>query len=284
MRQGDLPQYEVFAVRYATVHRQRSENFIVRDPHDGPMPMDYFVWLIRGSDRQYLVDLGFNADAAKARGRQLLRSPIAGLAPLGVAPQQVTDVIITHMHYDHAGNIDLVPGARLHLQEKELQYAVSKFMTFKPLRHAYSARDVEMMVKRLYNDEIVFHDGDSRLAPGVELVHIGGHTLGLQSVRVHTARGWVVLASDASHYYDNILNESPFPVVHDVGDMLAGHRRLMTLGESPSHVIPGHDPLVMRRFPRHGNPTDEIVALHVEPSEPVYATTADSHTEEGESE
>jgi glyoxylase-like metal-dependent hydrolase (beta-lactamase superfamily II) len=283
MRQADLPQYEVFAFRYATVHRQRSENFIVRDSHDGPMPMDYFVWLIRGKDRQYLVDLGFNAEAAAARGRQFLRSPIAALAPLGVAPGQITDVIITHMHYDHAGNIDLVPGARLHLQEKELQYSVSKFMSFKPLRHAYSVRDVEMMVKRLYNDEIVFHDGDSRIAPGIELIHVGGHTMGLQSVRVHTARGWVVLASDASHYYDNILNESPFPVVHDVGAMLAGHRRLMTLGESPSHVVPGHDPLVMRRFPRHGNPADEIVALHVEPNEKVHAGSALSHTE-GESE
>jgi glyoxylase-like metal-dependent hydrolase (beta-lactamase superfamily II) len=140
-------------------------------------------------------------------------------------------------------------------------------MSFKPLRHAYSVRDVELMVRRLYNDEIVFHDGDSRIAPGIELIHVGGHTMGLQAVRVHTARGWVVLASDASHYYDNILNEAPFPVVHDVGDMLLGHRRLMSLGETPSHVVPGHDPLVMRRFPRHGRPADEIVALHLEPTE-----------------
>jgi glyoxylase-like metal-dependent hydrolase (beta-lactamase superfamily II) len=267
MREADLPQYEVFAVRYATVQRQRSENFIFRDAHDGPMPMDYYVWVIRGKSRQYLVDTGFNAEAAAARGRRFLRSPIAALAALGVAAEQITDVIITHMHYDHAGNIDLVPGARLHLQESELRYSVSRFMTFAPLRHAYSARDVELMVRRLYNDEIVFHDGDSTLDPGVELLHVGGHTMGLQAVRVHTARGWVVLASDASHYYDNILNEAPFPVVHDVGAMLAGHRRLMSLAESPSHVVPGHDPLVMRRFPRHGQPTDEIVALHMEPIE-----------------
>ena len=252
MRPGDLPCYEVFAVRYATVHRQRSENFIVRDPHDGPMPMDYFVWLIRNGDRQFLVDTGFNAEAAAARGRQLLRSPIAALAALGISAAHVSDVIITHMHYDHAGNIDLVPGARLHVQEKELQYTVSKYMGFKPLRHAYSVRDVELMVRRLYNDEIVFHDGDSQVAPGVELVHVGGHTMGLQAVRVHTERGWVVLASDASHYYDNILNEAPFPVVHDVGAMLAGHRRLMSL--------------VMQRYPSQGNPADEIVALHLEPT------------------
>lgn len=267
MADAVLPQYEIFAVRYATVQRRRSDNFIARDPHDGPMPMDYFVWLIRGDGRHFLVDTGFNAEAAAARGRQLLRSPIAALELLGVSPAHVSDVIITHMHYDHAGNIDLIPGARLHVQEREMHYAVGRFMTFKPLRHAYSVRDVELMVRRLYNDEIVFYDGDSRIAPGVELIHVGGHTMGLQSVRVHTARGWVVLASDASHYYDNMLNESPFPVVHDVGAMLAGHRRLMTLGESPRHVVPGHDPLVMQRYPRHGRASDEIVALHLDPDE-----------------
>jgi len=267
MLRADLPQYEVFAVRYATVQRRRSENFIVRDPHDGPMPMDYFVWLIRGAGRQFLVDTGFNAEAAAARGRQLLRSPIAALAPLGMQPEHITDVVITHMHYDHAGNLDLVPGARLHVQERELQYTVSRHMTFKPLRHAYSVRDVELMVRRLYDDEIVFHDGDSPLAPGIELILVGGHTMGLQAVRVHTARGWVVLASDASHYYENILGESPFPVVHDVGQMLAGHRRLLKLGETPRHVVPGHDPQVMQRYPRHGKPEHEIVALHVEPNE-----------------
>ena len=267
MRSGDLPQYEVYAVRYATVHRQRSENFIVRDPHDGPMPMDYFVWLIRGRDRQWLVDLGFNAEAAAARKRRLLRNPIEALSVLGVSPDALTDVIITHLHYDHAGNIDLVPGARLHLQETEMKYSVSRHMTFKPLRHAYSGRDIELMVRRLYNDEIVFHDGDSELAPGIELLLIGGHTMGLQAVRVHTARGWVVLASDASHYYDNILNEAPFPVVHDVSAMLAGHRRLMSLAETPGHLIPGHDPLVMKRFARLGRPEDEIVALHLPPIE-----------------
>ena len=264
MGRAPLPEYEVYAVRYATVHRQRSENFIVRDAHDGPMPMDYFVWLIRGGDMLFLVDTGFNQEAATARGRQLLRPPIAALAALGVSPAQIGDIIITHMHYDHAGNLDQVPGARLHVQERELQYAVGRHMTFKALRHAYSVRDVELAVRRVYDDRVVFHDGDSRIAPGIELLHIGGHTMGLQSVRVHTARGWVVLASDASHYYDNMLNEAPFPVVHDVGAMLAGHRRLMSLGESPSHVIPGHDPLVMRRFRRHGRPEDEIVALHLD--------------------
>ncbi len=261
-----LPKYEVFALRYAWVDRTRRDNFIAPDPHDGPMPMDYFVWLIRGDGRQFLVDTGFNAEAAAARKRHLLRCPITALERLGVKREDISDVIVTHMHYDHAGNIDLLARPRIHLQESELQYSVSRFMAFKPLRHAYAVQDVQHVVGRLFDDQVVFHQGDARLAPGIELVLVGGHTMGLQAVRVHTARGWVVLASDASHYYDNIGMESPFPVVHNVGDMLQGYRRLLSLAEGPDHLVPGHDPLVMKRYPLHGKPGDEIVALHLESS------------------
>jgi glyoxylase-like metal-dependent hydrolase (beta-lactamase superfamily II) len=262
-----LPQYEVFAIRYATVARDRRENFLGQppDPHDGAMPMDYFVWLIRGAGRDVLVDTGFNQRAADARGRTLLRCPITALAALGLAPEQVSDTIITHMHYDHAGNVDLLPRARFHLQEIELAYSVSRYMAHKPLRHAYAFEDVCQMVRRVYQDEVVFHDGESRVAPGIELVRVGGHTRGLQVIRVHTARGWVVLASDASHYYDNFQRVAPFPIVHDVGEMLEGYRTLHRLAESPDHIVPGHDPQVMRRYPRsHGDL--EIVALHRDPT------------------
>lgn len=264
-----LPKYEVFALRYGTMQQRTGrDNFLVTaDAHDGPMPMDYFVWLIRGNGRQYLVDTGFNAQAALARKRTFLRCPIEALQALGVKRDHVTDVIVTHMHYDHAGNIELLPRTRLHLQESEMHYSVGRHMNFTPLRHAYAVEDVTQVVRRLYQDEVVFHQGDERLAPGIELLHVGGHTMGLQAVRVHTARGWVVLASDATHYYANIDNESPFPVVHDVGAMLAGYRKLLAHAESPHHLVPGHDPLVRARYPNWGDSNGEIVALHLEPSQ-----------------
>lgn len=266
MSQNPLPCYEVYALRYATLQqRHRRDNFIA-DPHDGPMPMDYFVWLIRGDGRTVLVDTGFNAKAAAARGRTLLRCPIEALSALDVKPSQIEDVIVTHMHYDHAGNLDLLPHARIHIQEAELQYTVSRHMTFKPLRHPFCVHDVAHTVHRLFRDDIRFHIGDSQFAPGIELLLIGGHTLGLQSVRVHTARGWVVLASDASHYYENIGTEAPFPLVHDVSAMLAGHRRLLTLADSTRHLVPGHDPLVRMIYPQVGTGEPEIVQLHRPPT------------------
>jgi glyoxylase-like metal-dependent hydrolase (beta-lactamase superfamily II) len=265
MTATSIPEYEVFALRYATVERRRAENFMAHDPHDGPMPMDYFVWVIRGSARTWLVDTGFNRTAAEARKRNFLRCPIASLSHLGLRAQDITDVIVTHLHYDHAGNVNLLPHARIHLQEQELQYATGRYMTHPTLRHPYSVDDVVEIVRGVYNDRIAFYSGDQAIAPGVELVLVGGHTAGLQAVRVHTARGWVVLASDASHYYDNIQLQSPFPIVFHVGQMLDGYNKLLALADTPDHLVPGHDPLVRLRYPAWGSPDADIVCLHVHP-------------------
>jgi glyoxylase-like metal-dependent hydrolase (beta-lactamase superfamily II) len=262
-----LPKYEVFALRYATVARRRTENFIVHDPHDGPMPMDYFVWVIRSADSVWLVDTGFNRVTAEQRKRTFLRCPIESLKLLGIAPRDITDVIVTHLHYDHAGNINLLPGPRIHLQERELHFATGRYMTHALLRHAYAVDDVVEIVRGVYRDRVVFHDGDREIAPGIQLVLVGGHTAGLQSVRVHTARGWLVLASDASHFYENIDSQSPFPIVFHVGQMLEGYRKLAALADSPDHIVPGHDPLVRQRYPYFGSMEDDIVCLHAAPTE-----------------
>jgi len=102
-------------------------------------------------------------------------------------------------------------------------------------------------VRGVYDKRVHFYHGHDELFPGVQLLHIGGHTQGLQAVRVHTARGWVVLASDASHYYANLQQQSPFPIVDNVAQMLAGYEILHKFADSPDHIVPGHDPMAMRR-------------------------------------
>ena len=115
-------------------------------------------------------------------------------------------------------------------------------------------------VRAVYAGRVEFHDGDRELAPGLSLHKIGGHTMGMQSVRVHTKRGWVVLASDASHMYANMEEGRPFPIVHDMTETLEGYRTLRRLAASPRHIIPGHDPLVMARYPAASPKLEGIVA------------------------
>ncbi|WP_313622272.1 N-acyl homoserine lactonase family protein [Achromobacter sp.] len=264
--QSMLPEYEIHAIRYAHMPRQRRDNFLGGDPHDGDMPMDFFVWLVRGAGRIVLVDTGFNAEMAQKRRRELIQCPITALAGLGVQPADVQHVVLTHLHYDHAGNLDLLPEARFHVQDDELDYATGRCMCFEPLRHAYAVEDVVALVRRVYEDRVVFHDGDDALLPGIELLKIGGHTKGLQALRVHTARGWVVLASDASHYYENMAQGRPFPIVYNTAQMLSGYAKLYGAAQSDQHVVPGHDPAVLERYPRWEN-SPHVAMLHLPPRE-----------------
>jgi glyoxylase-like metal-dependent hydrolase (beta-lactamase superfamily II) len=252
--------YEVYAIKYAHHARRASDNFIGGDPHDGPMPLDYFVWLVRGNGRELVVDTGFSAAVAAKRGREHLRCPTAGLGLLGVNASDVKDVVVTHLHYDHVGNFDLFPAATLHLQDLEMRYATGRYMCHECFRGAFDVEDVAGMVRRVYEGRVRFHDGDTELFPGVSLHLIGGHTMGLQVVRVATRRGAVVLASDASHLYANLEQVRPFPIVWSVADMVEGYRRLRELAESPAHIIPGHDPLVVERYPA---PAEELQGIVV---------------------
>jgi glyoxylase-like metal-dependent hydrolase (beta-lactamase superfamily II) len=241
--------YEVYALKYAHHARRRAENFIGGDPHDGPMPLDYFVWLIRGEGREIVVDTGFSAAMGRKRGREHLRCPTEALRLLHCEAAGVKDVVVTHLHYDHVGNFELFPAAKLHLQELEMRYATGRYMCSECFRGAFEAEDVAGMVRRVYEGRVRFHDGDAELHPGISLHLLGGHTMGLQVVRVATRRGSLVLASDASHFYANMEQARPFPIVWSVAEMVDGYARMRALAESPAHIIPGHDPLVLERYP-----------------------------------
>lgn len=263
---GELKPYEVYAIKYGDHQRRASENFLGGDPHNGPMPIDYFVWVIRNAQRTWVVDTGFSPESGRGRGRNFIRCPSEGLKALDIDPERVENVITTHMHYDHAGNHHLFQRARFHVQDKELFYSTGRCMCHSVLGHSYDVEDVVQMVRRVYSGRAVFHDGDEQVAPGISVHYVGGHTMGLQMVRVWTQRGWVVLASDAAHYYANIEQSRPFPVVYNVGDMLEGHKRAYALADSPRHMVPGHDPQVLKRYPApHPNLEGIIARLDVDP-------------------
>ena len=168
-------EYELFAIRYATRDAQRSEHFIGGDPHDGPMPMDYFMWLARGGGRTFVIDTGFNAEVSKKRKRTFLRCPVETLSAFDIDAPAVEDVILTHLHYDHAGNFDRFPNARFHLQERELAYATGRFMRYPRLSHSFEVEDVCGIVRLNYARRVLFYDGDAELAPGLTIHAAGGH-------------------------------------------------------------------------------------------------------------
>jgi glyoxylase-like metal-dependent hydrolase (beta-lactamase superfamily II) len=181
----NAPNYEVLAPRYAT-HQNRTAraNFIVVDAHDVPMPLDYFVWVIRGpigadTPTTIVVDTGMDAAAAARRpGRVMLTSVGDMLKGVGVDPALVRDVVLTHMHFDHAGSIDLFSAAAFHIQDSEMAFCTGRCMCHRMLRDTFEVDQVISAVRVVYDGRMRFHDGTAEIAPGVTLHLIGGHSGG----------------------------------------------------------------------------------------------------------
>ena len=245
----ERPNFDVYAVRYATRDAQRGEHFYGHDPHDGPMPMDYFVWAAVSSYNTVIVDAGFTAEVAARRQRKYLRCPTEGLEALGIDCERVPWVVLTHLHYDHVGNLEKFPAASFVVQDEEMAFWTGRYAGKEQFRALVEMDDVLSLVRENFEGRVRFVAGSQEIVPGIEVHRTGGHSRGLQVVRVKTSRGNVVLASDATHFYANIEEDRPFSIVTDLPQMYQAFETVRSLADSPGHVIPGHDPLVMERYP-----------------------------------
>ncbi len=243
--------YEVLALEYARSRRHSRTFYMFPDPHDGPRPITYYLWVVRNANRTIVVDLGFGPEAAARRERELIRHPTEALKAVGVEAGSVRHVIITHMHYDHAGTVPFFPKAEFVLQEREVAYATGRPMRYKAARAAFDVDDVVEVVRANFGSRVRFVHGEAEVAPGVSVHLIGGHSGGLQVVRVMTDDGPLVLASDAAHFYDTVTLQNPHPIIANMAETCAGYERIFELGARPERVIPGHDPLVADIYPPH---------------------------------
>lgn len=271
------PAHEVYALRYATVERRARDTFLHWREEDRPLRLDFYFWAIGLGERVIVVDTGFSAESARRRNRPPLRAPVEALAALGIAPQEVGDVILTHLHFDHAGNADAFPNATFHLQAAEMAFATGRAMTHHLLREHYAVEDIAAVLRLVHAGRVRFHDGTGEVAPGVQVHLMPGHTAGLQAVEVSTARGRVVLASDSVHYWANLAGENPFPVLADMAGELESYRRLRALACDIDHIVPGHDPEVLARFPAHPAAPD-TACLHLPPAP--AADASDCHQDQ----
>jgi glyoxylase-like metal-dependent hydrolase (beta-lactamase superfamily II) len=259
--------HRVYAVRYAHREARRAEHFYGPDPHDAPMAMDYFIWAVvpeRGP--AIVVDAGFTPETARERGRELLCDPIEVLARLGVHAGDVRDVVLTHLHYDHAGHLAAFPNARFWLQEAEMTFWTGRHAARGEIGHTVTPADVIELVRLNFERRIRFVDGTAEVLPGVTLHRVGGHAPGLQVVVVATGGGPIVLASDATHFYANLQEDRPFAIVHSLPGMYDAFDRIRELaGGDDDRIVPGHDPLVLERY---DPPAPELAGLAVEITSP----------------
>ncbi len=256
-----MQPFELFAIRYAHQGpRSAVQNMVGGDLHEIGSDLDYFVWVARRSDRVFLIDTGMSEETAKRRGEDHYRVPADAIGLLGLDPTRIEDIILTHLHYDHAGTLSRYTNARFHVQASEMSYATGPCMCSKLLRRGYEVDDVLHLVRSVFDDRVSFAHGNCEITNGLTVHRVGGHTAGSQVVRAWTRRGWVVLASDASHLFVNIRKQSPFPSIYRSDEMLDGYRTILALADgSWDHVIPGHDPLLMKMYPAPSQELEGVV-------------------------
>jgi glyoxylase-like metal-dependent hydrolase (beta-lactamase superfamily II) len=239
--------YEVVALRYGTRETRKRDCYLDYDSYgepDQPLLMDYFLWVIRNGAGAIVVDSGFNEGSGARRGRTCLVPPVEALRRLGIEPDEVATVILTHLHYDHTGNVAAFPNAELVVQRSELEFWTSDEARGPQFASHAEPEDVAWIAA----GRLRLLDGDEAVAPGVDAFCVGGHSPGQTVLLVEGDRGPVVLASDAVHYYEELELERPFAIYHDLDAMRAAYATVRELARPAAAVVPGHDPEVMRRF------------------------------------
>jgi glyoxylase-like metal-dependent hydrolase (beta-lactamase superfamily II) len=244
-------KYEVYAIRYATIPGFKVSGLI--DGADPARRIDIamMVWLIRGNGRNILVDSGFyRASIFKNWKVDGFVRPDEAVARADVKPDEITDVILTHAHWDHAGGADLFPKAQIWIQKDEYRYYTVDAWLPDGKHGGIDREDMDFLERANKEGRLHLVDGDREILPGIRVYTGGRHTYASQYVSVDAKPGTIVLASDNMYLYENMEKHVPIAQTFDAKSNLAAQDRMKTIASDPRLIVPGHDPAVMARFPK----------------------------------
>src|SRR5580765_1113604 len=254
------PAYEVYAIRYATIPDFPVSALVTGADPARKLSIAMTVWLIRGNGRNILVDSGFyRPQFFKDWKVEGFLKPSDAVAQSGIAPGQkpafspddITDVVITHMHWDHADGMDLFPRARIWLQKDEYTYYTGPAWQQPRTHGGIEPDDVLAVVKLNLAGRVGLVNGDAQeILPGITCYTGGKHTFQSQFVGVNTKAGTVILASDNMYLYENLEKHVPIAQTLDAASNLRAQDRMKQLAASPRLIVSGHDPAVFEKFPR----------------------------------
>jgi glyoxylase-like metal-dependent hydrolase (beta-lactamase superfamily II) len=245
--------YEVSAIRYGTFERFPAAALVAGADTSRRVDIAFMIWLARApGGRNVLVDAGFYRDKFLRRWRPAqYERPSAALARVGLRPEDVSDIVVSHVHWDHLDGVDLFPRARVWIQRAEYEYYVDS--AGRPRAPAIDSLDAAMLAELARAGRVELIAGDSvEIIPGITVYTGGRHTYASQYATVRTAAGVVVIASDNAYLYENLEQRRPITQTLDSLSNLRAQERMLRLASRPALVVPGHDPAVFVRFPAPG--------------------------------
>jgi len=258
---ADVDKYQVFAVRFATLANFPVSSLVAGADRSRRIDIAMMIWVVKGVDgRIAIVDTGFHRDQyfRQFTVKDYVK-PSEAIAPLGIKPEEVTDILLSHMHWDHAGGLDLFPSARVWVQKDEYDYYTGDAWQSRTTHGGIDADDVLEIVKRNTQGKVSFVRGDDDTSLSGITFGVGGkHTWASQFVAVQTAARMVVLASDNMYLYENVETHTAISQTLDAASNLRTQDRMRSIAGEPRFLVPGHDPAVFARFPRV---SDRIVRI-----------------------
>jgi glyoxylase-like metal-dependent hydrolase (beta-lactamase superfamily II) len=250
---ADADKYDVYAVRFATIANFPVSSLVAGADRSRRIDIAMMIWVLKGAGgRIALVDSGFHREQyfRQFAVRDYVK-PSEAIAPLGLKPEDVTDIFLTHMHWDHAGGINLFPSARIWIQKDEYDYYTGDAWQSRTTHGGIDADDALEIVKRNTQGKVSFVRGDDEASLSGIGFGIGGkHTWQSQFVTVQTGGKTAVLASDNMYLYENLDTHAPIAQTLDAPSNLRAQDRMRALAGEPRLLVPGHDPAVFSRFPK----------------------------------
>ena len=250
------PIYEVYAISYGIIPDFSVAGLVAGADRSRKLDIQMMVWLLKGSNgANILVDSGFYRDKffKQWKVRDFIK-PSEAISKVGLKPDDITDLIITHMHWDHADGMDLFPKARVWIQQDEYTYYTGEAWQTGGSHGGIDPEDVTALVKINVEGRVRMVKGDDQEAiAGIRFYTGGRHTYASQYVGVNTKARTAVIASDNCYLYENLDKHAPIAQTREAGANLKAQDRMKQLASSPRLIVPGHDPAVFTRFPAPGN-------------------------------
>ncbi len=245
------PVYEIYALKYAGPFTRPACMYSWFQDLDKFIQIHYYLFAIRGGGETIVVDFGVRPQLAKERSLAGYVSPVDVLKRIDIDAQKVKTAVVTHIHFDHVSGIELFPQATIFLQEKEFNFWINNPIARRaPFLHLTDPAANRYLAGLKGKKRLRLIRGDKKIFPGIELLLCPGHTIGLQTLAVNTARGRAVLGSDSAHIFSSYRTDIPSALITDLIAWMKTYDKIRAKASSIDLIFPGHDLALLENYPR----------------------------------
>lgn len=255
-----MPQYQIYALKYAGPFVRTGAHLIWYQDWDRIEKINYYIWCIKGPGTTVVVDAGVTPQLAAERQLDGYVNPVEVLARIDVRADEVRHVVITHMHFDHANGAGLFPAATFYIQEDEYRFWQEDPVAARPpFRYVSDPVSTAYLASLEGTERLVLLKGDQQILPGIQCLLSPGHTVALQTVAVDTAEGTAVIGSDCAHVFRNYREDWPSALIVDLVGWMKTYDKVRRKASAPHLLFPGHDRLLMENYPAAARDVTRLV-------------------------